>query len=88
MGVWVAEPEQRRGYAFKALSALLDYAKARHGKTCFYYEADVRNKSSMKLLQKFRDCYEITNRGTEKLTTDSGKELELGGFELKLKECR
>lgn len=85
VGIWVAEHEQHKGYAFEALNALLSRVRDQYGKTCFFYEADIRNQSSMKLLQKFSENYEITDKGTEKLTTDSGKELELGGFELKLK---
>ncbi len=38
---------------------------------------------SMKLLRKFADDYEIIDQGIEKMTTDSGKELELQGFVLK-----
>ncbi len=51
-----------------------------------YYEADVRNTGSVKLLHKFEDNYEIIEQGIEKVTTDTGKELELQGFILKIKQ--
>ena len=82
VGVWIREPEQNKGYARAALKAAMDTAREKYGKTAFFYEADVRNIGSMKLLRKFEGDYEILDRGVEKMTTDSGKELELGAFEL------
>lgn len=86
LGVWIITSEQGKGYAYEALSAVLDYTRMRYGKTVFYYEADVRNTGSMKLLHKFEDNYEIIEQGIEKLTTDTGKELELQGFILQIKQ--
>ena len=85
VGVWIRQSEWNNGYAYKALKAALDRAFEDYGKTLFFYEADVRNIGSMKLLRKFEDEYEIKERPAEKLTTDSGKELELQGFILKRK---
>ena len=85
VGVWIVESQQRKGYAYKALKELLDIAKSEFGKCAFFYEADIRNVGSTKLLQKFSDEYEIITQGLEELTTDSGKELQLQGYVLKAK---
>lgn len=85
VGVWIVQSEWKKGYAYTALKAALDAAFEEFGKTQFYYEADVRNIGSMKLLRKFEDEYEIIEEPSEKLTTYSGKELELQGFILKRK---
>ncbi len=83
VGVWIKASEWNKGYAYEALKAALDQARDKCGKREFFYEADVRNVGSMKLLHKFEDDYEIIDQGIEKMTTDSGKELELQGFVLK-----
>ncbi len=86
VGVWIRTSEWNKGYAYEALKAALDLARDKYGKTEFFYEADVRNIGSMKLLRKFEDDYEIIDQGIEKVTTDSGKELQLQGFVLKGKK--
>ena len=85
LGVWVVESEQNKGYAYEALSAVLDHVRSKYGKRQFYYEADVRNIGSIKLLRKFDAKYEMTEQGLECLTTDSGKDLKLRGYVLKAK---
>ena len=85
LGVWIIESKQRKGYAYDALSAILNYARSYYHKTGFYYEADIRNIGSMRLLQKFEDKYEIIKQELEETTTDSGKELKLQGYVLKAK---
>ena len=85
LGIWVKEPEQNKGYAYRALSEALRYARKHYGNVAFYYEADVRNMGSLRLLDKFADEYEIIPYEPEKVTTDSGKELELRGYELRVK---
>lgn len=85
VGVWITQANQRKGYAYKALKELLDIARNDFGKSVFFYEADIRNTGSTKLLQKFSDEYEIITQGLEELTTDSGKELQLQGYVLKAK---
>ena len=85
LGVWIIEPEQGKGYAFEALKCILDHAYEKYGKTEFFYEADVRNVGSNKLLSKLSDGYTIKALETENLVTDSGKELKLQGNELKRK---
>lgn len=85
LGVWIIETEQNKGYAFEALNAVLGYVRSEYDKGEFYYEADVRNIGSMKLLHKFEADYEIIEQGIERVTTDSGKELELQGCILRAK---
>ncbi len=80
IGVWVKKSQWKKSYAYAALKATLDFVREHHGKKEFFYEADVRNAGSMKLLGKFENEYEIIERELEKLKTDSGKELELKGF--------
>ena len=82
LGVWIVESEQGKGYAYEALKYILDYAHRKYGKTEFFYEADVRNTGSNKLLSKFADSYVIETLDIEELVTDSGKELKLKGSRL------
>ena len=82
LGVWIVASEQRKGYAYEALNAVLDEVRSTYGKTAFYYEADVRNTGSIRLLRKLEGSYEITGRGVEQCVTDSGKRLALQGFVL------
>ena len=56
-----------------------------YGKREFFYETDIRNIGSIKLLHKFEDEYEIIEQELEKMTTDSGKELELQGYIMRAK---
>lgn len=86
LGIWIAESEQKKGYAYDALSTILDYARTNYHKTEFFYEADIRNIGSMKLLHKLEDQYEITRQELEEAVTDSGKELKLQGYILKAKQ--
>ena len=86
LGVWIVESEQGKGYAYEALKYILDYAHRKYGKTEFFYEADVRNTGSNKLLSKFADSYVIETLDIEELVTDSGKELKLKGSRLTRKE--
>lgn len=83
LGIWIVQAEQNKGYAYEALSAALGYLRSQYGKGEFYYEADLRNTGSRKLLHKFDERYEIVAQKPEKVTTDSGKELELQGYLLK-----
>lgn len=85
LGVWIIESEQNKGYAYDALNAVLDCVCSNYHKSEFYYEADIRNIGSMKLLQKFGDKYEIIKKDLEEAVTESGKELKLQGYVLKLK---
>lgn len=83
LGIWIIESQQHKGYAYEALNAVLTYVHSKYDKTEFYYEADIRNTGSIKLLHKFEEKYEIIEQDIERLTTDSGKELELQGYILR-----
>ncbi len=83
LGIWIVAGEQNKGYAKEALCAVLDYVRSKYDKKVFFYEADIRNKASMKLLHKLESDYEIIKHEFEAVTTDSGKELELQGYILK-----
>ena len=83
LGVWIITSEQNKGYAYEALNSVLEYVRSKFNKSAFYYEADIRNTGSTKLLLKFNDKYEIIEQGLEQLTTASGKYLELQGYILK-----
>lgn len=85
LGIWVIESEQGKGYAYEALNAFLDYVHSKYGKIKFYYEADIRNVGSIKLLHKFDTKYEIVEKNLETLTTNSGKQLKLQGYLLRVK---
>ncbi len=85
LGVWIIESEQKKGYAYDALSAMLDLARSNYHKTEFYYEADIRNIGSTKLLRKFEAEYEMIKQELEEVVTDSGKELKLQGYVLRAK---
>ncbi len=86
LGVWIIESEQNKGYAYEALNEVLNYVSSKYGKDSFFYEADIRNIASTKLLHKFENQYGIIEQGFEKSTTDSGKILELQGYILKAKK--
>ena len=85
VGIWLIESQQRKGYAFEALSKVLDYVYTEYNKEVFFYEADVRNEGSNKLLNKLSEKFDIIEQGVEELVTDSGKELQLKGNVLKRK---
>lgn len=85
LGVWIVASEQNKGYAYEALCAALNYTSSKYGKHEFFYEADIRNEASIKLLHKFENDYEIIEQQPERLTTDSGKELKLQGHIIKAK---
>ncbi|MBR4289480.1 MAG: GNAT family N-acetyltransferase [Oscillospiraceae bacterium] len=85
LGVWIIESEQGKGYAYDALNIVLNDVCSNYHKTEFYYEADIRNIGSMKLLQKFGDKYEIIKQKLEEVVTGSGKELMLQGYVLRRK---
>ena len=86
LGIWIAESEQNKGYGYEALNAFLEYVRTKYHKTEFYYESDIRNTGSVKLLHKFEEKYKIIEQGIERVTTDSGKDLELQGYLLQVKE--
>lgn len=86
LGIWIIKSEHNKGYAYEALCAALDYVYSRYGKDKFFYEADIRNEASIKLLHKLEGEYEIIEQEIEEVTTDSGKTLKLQGHIIKLKQ--
>ena len=85
VSVWIKESEWGNGYAYNALYEALKNVHFQYDKSEFYYEADIRNTGAMKLLRKFEKDYEIMEQDLEKVTTDSGKKLEMRGYILKYK---
>lgn len=83
LGIWIVPSEQNKGYAHEVLDAVLEYVVENNDKKEFFYEADVRNSASTKLLHKFMSKYDITDEGVERFITDSGKELEMQAHILK-----
>ena len=83
LGIWIVEREQKKGFAYEALSAVLDFVRSHDHKSAFYYEADVRNTGSIRLLNRFAPQYEIVRQALEEITTDSGKALKLQGYVLR-----
>lgn len=87
LGVWITESEQNKGYAYEALTAVLDYVCTKYDKYKFFYEADIRNTASIHLLHKLECICEIVEQELEILTTDSGKKLELQGYTVKIRNA-
>ena len=85
VGVWIVAAEQNKGYACEALEAVLNEVCEKRGKGSFYWETDIRNAGSLQLLHKLEGKYEAVKQGFEKVTTPSGKELELQGYVLRAK---
>ncbi len=83
LGIWILTSEQNKGYAYEALNCVLEYVQTKYNKFSFFYEADIRNTGSIKLLFKFNGKYEIIEQELERITTESGKYLELRGYILK-----
>jgi len=79
LGVWIIKDFQRKGYAFEALSNVMEYVNHTFQKEWYIYEADIRNESSMKLVEKFENHKE----GLYEFTTKTGKELKLQTFLIK-----
>ena len=72
LGIWITKDQQRKGYAYEALRAVLDYVNKEYKKDRFFYETDVRNTGSQELLNKFRH----EDGEIDKFTTESGKYLD------------
>ena len=86
LGVWIVPAEQRKGFAYEALRAVLGHTEEKYGTQAFFYEADVRNVASVKLLGKLESDYDVTERDVERCVTDSGKELALRGDVLRKRD--
>lgn len=84
LGVWVKEAAQRQGYAYEALSHVLAYVDQAYQKTWYVYEADVRNRGSMKLVERF--AFQ-TEGELDEFQTETGKDLRLQKFLIKRKSA-
>jgi len=73
LGIWIMESAQHKGYAYEALSAVLTYVHSKYDKSEFYYETDIRNIGSIKLLRKFKGKYELIEQGLEKINYGFGE---------------
>ncbi len=81
LGVWIKREFQQRGYAYEALSNVIKQVNDDYKKEWYIYEADIRNTGSLRLVEKFtyrRDDF-------DEFTTETGKELKLQKYIIKLK---
>lgn len=80
LGIWIAEPFQRRGYAYEVLKGVMRFIDEHRVVNYFIYEADRRNRESTTLAHKlggeFCDYNEVM--------TPSGKILELNTYKIQV----
>ena len=81
LGLWIKKEFQQRGYAYEALSNVIKKVNADYKKEWYIYEADIRNTGSIKLVEKFT----YRKDGIDEFTTETGKELKLQRYIIKLK---
>lgn len=79
LGIWIKRQLQQKGYAYEALTSVLKFADNNYHKGWYVYEADIRNKGSMKLVEKFN----YKKEGIDEFKTESGKALILQRFLIK-----
>ena len=81
LGLWIKKEFQQRGYAYEALSNVIKKVNDDYEKEWYIYEADIRNTGSIKLAEKFT----YRKEGMDEFTTETGKELKLQRYIIKLK---
>ena len=81
LGLWIKKEFQQRGYAYEALSNVIKKVNNDYEKEWYIYEADIRNTGSIKLVEKFA----YRKDGIDEFTTETGKELKLQRYIIKLK---
>jgi len=81
LGLWIKKEFQQRGYAYEALSNVIKKVNDDYEKEWYIYEADIRNTGSIKLVEKFT----YRKDGIDEFTTETGKELKLQRYIIKLK---
>ena len=79
VGVWIKKQLQQKGYAYEALTSVLKFADDNYRKEWYVFEADIRNKGSMKLVEKFH----YKKEGMDEFETETGKKLILQRFLVK-----
>ena len=78
LGLWLKSSAHGKGYGYEALKGLVDYLSAAGKYQYYVYEADVRNAASIHLVEKFHH----EKCGCEKITTESGKTLNLQTYHI------
>ena len=81
LGIWIRKEYRQKCYAFEALWSVMRVVNEHFHKEWYIYEADIRNEGSIKLAEKFicrKDSFDA-------FTTESGKELKLQKFLIKLR---
>ena len=81
LGVWIKQGSQQKGYAYEALKSVLEFVDSTYHKEWFVYEADIRNKGSMKLVEKFP----YKKEELDEFETETGKTLALQRFLIQVK---
>lgn len=81
LGLWIKKEFQQKGYAYEALSSVIKKINDDYEKEWYIYEADIRNTGSIKLVEKFT----YRKDGIDEFTTETGKELKLQRYIIKLK---
>ncbi|MCR8968231.1 GNAT family N-acetyltransferase [Streptococcus zalophi] len=73
LGIWIKKSKQGLGYAYEALRALIDYLNNLEKYDYYIYDVDVRNISSIRLVEKFN----FEKKKYEEVETPSKKKLYL-----------
>lgn len=81
LGLWIKKEFQQKGYAYEALSNVIKIVNDDYQKEWYIYEADIRNTGSIKLVEKFT----YQKDGIDEFTTETGKELKLQRYIIKIK---
>lgn len=84
LGIWIKKDFQGNGYAYEALSHILQNLNQIYQKEWYVYEADIRNKPSIALVAKFS----YQKEGIDEFTTESGKELKLQKYLINNMDCQ
>lgn len=79
LDIWIASPQQRKGYAYESFVAMMGFLWEQMDIDYFLYEVDHRNRISIKLVEKLGGvlCDNL------ELVSDSGKYLNLDMFKIK-----
>lgn len=81
VGIWLVENVHKMGYGYEALKGLLSFLDDQEKYSEYIYEADERNTASIALVSKFSP----TKGDTQKIITESGKELHLTTYKISAK---
>lgn len=79
LGIWICKNFWRKGYAYEVIKEVINYLNKFNNFEGFIYEADRRNRESLKLINKFNPIY----KGFSEVLSDSGKKLELNKYIIK-----